>query len=335
MKKSTYDKKGRQAEIRQLLATKSMGMTRSEIARQVGVNKSTITRDIRELSANLSLTELPGGRLRLEPGSYMAQVELSGSELDTLHLNARFLLKLPASPLPHLSSILRKFALAQSRVNPRSSEGFLSTAKELDEIAARIGLDYLRLERILGDLGRAIAQSRKLRFVVQGPEGEKVEEGLPLALEPHVLEGSIHLLYLSDPDGSLASLGITRILELELLDAVLDMGLETDLRQRMSMAWCLAKGKDAPLAVRLKFDANCEARLSSQVWHPSQSLEKEADGTLLWKGQILDPENMYPWILSWGPELEVLEPLWLRERHMQDSRRAYLRYQGSIGLGNT
>ena len=56
-------------------------------------------------------------------------------------------------------------------------------------------------------------------------------------------------------------------------------------------------------------------------WHPSQQIEEQPDGSLFWRAQVAEPQEMLPWIRGWGAECEVVEPAELREMMEGEARR--------------
>ena len=61
-------------------------------------------------------------------------------------------------------------------------------------------------------------------------------------------------------------------------------------------------------------------------WHPTQMLEMEADGSLVWRATVAGTIEIRLWILSWGSDVEVLEPAALRDdvrRTLATALRAY------------
>ena len=49
------------------------------------------------------------------------------------------------------------------------------------------------------------------------------------------------------------------------------------------------------------------------MWHPSQLVTEERDGSLTWQATVAGTIEIRLWILSWGDEVEVLEPAALRD----------------------
>ena len=65
---------------------------------------------------------------------------------------------------------------------------------------------------------------------------------------------------------------------------------------------------------------------SRRRWHPTQTVETEADGSLLWRATVSGTIEIRLWILSWGDDVEVLAPAALRDDVAATHRRAAERY---------
>jgi predicted DNA-binding transcriptional regulator YafY len=57
-------------------------------------------------------------------------------------------------------------------------------------------------------------------------------------------------------------------------------------------------------------------------------LERSTDGSLLWRATVAGTIEIRLWILSWGDDVEVLEPETLRIDVASTHRRAGERYGG-------
>ncbi len=66
--------------------------------------------------------------------------------------------------------------------------------------------------------------------------------------------------------------------------------------------------------VTLRFTATAAGRVEEKIWHKTQRLEMQPDGTLLMYLTVPDLIELKRWVLSWGRECEVLEPEELREQ---------------------
>jgi proteasome accessory factor B len=78
----------------------------------------------------------------------------------------------------------------------------------------------------------------------------------------------------------------------------------------------------ASTQVVLRFTPSVAARVLETTWHPTQRVETAEDGSLVWRATVAGTIEIRLWILSWGDEVEVLEPHSLRTDVASTHRRA-------------
>jgi predicted DNA-binding transcriptional regulator YafY len=80
--------------------------------------------------------------------------------------------------------------------------------------------------------------------------------------------------------------------------------------------------------VRLKFSRTVANRVKNLRYHHSQKIIGESrDGSLIVEFEACGFKELQTWILQWGPEVEVLEPLDLREQVRERARQVVKLYQ--------
>jgi predicted DNA-binding transcriptional regulator YafY len=65
--------------------------------------------------------------------------------------------------------------------------------------------------------------------------------------------------------------------------------------------------------VRIAFHGASAHAVAEREWHPSQHIETRRNGTVVLSLKVADTLELRRWILSFGSEAEVLEPLSLRD----------------------
>ena len=81
----------------------------------------------------------------------------------------------------------------------------------------------------------------------------------------------------------------------------------------------------------LRFAPNVASRVLEATWHPTQTVETEADGSLRWRATVSGTIEVRLWILSWGDDVEVVAPDALRRDVADTLERALGRYAGRPG----
>ena len=91
-------------------------------------------------------------------------------------------------------------------------------------------------------------------------------------------------------------------------------------------AWDVIADEE-PVQVVMRFSTAVARRAAETRWHPSQELEPQADGSLIWRGRVAGLREIRIWILGWGADAEVLEPPELRTAVAEELRRAAATYE--------
>ena len=85
-----------------------------------------------------------------------------------------------------------------------------------------------------------------------------------------------------------------------------------------------AGGADTP--VRIRFDAESARLVRSRTWHPTQFIHSLPDGSVEMTLRARDEAQIARWVLSWGAQAWVLEPLRLRTRLREIARQILARH---------
>jgi len=71
---------------------------------------------------------------------------------------------------------------------------------------------------------------------------------------------------------------------------------------------------DEPIDVAIRFRQDQAPYVAERVWHPSQSVEPQPDGSLILRLRAGGRFEIVRWILGWGDAAEVLAPSDLRDQ---------------------
>lgn len=312
-------------QIEQVVLVHPEGLTRAELARRLGVHRSTISRDIDKLTHQLPISEDTRQRLYLDRHAYLATTRLTMFELEALHLSTRLFAKVMKFPFPYASSALRKLADAQGTVSHHLADRMKSTAEEIDRFPTVSIGPLAQYRKTVEQLGVAITDSRPVIVHHYSRAHDELRQYrlFPLTLEPHPEGKAVHLLswQLNCDPPIFRTLKIERIrsLELETPAPELRKGIPIEeLERRLSRAWSIWTNDGPSTSVVLKFSPAVADRVVETLWHASQSLESHPDGSVIWSVRVSEPKEMYPWIRGWGPDVSVIEPGWLKDKHRSD-----------------
>jgi predicted DNA-binding transcriptional regulator YafY len=65
--------------------------------------------------------------------------------------------------------------------------------------------------------------------------------------------------------------------------------------------------------VRIEFAADIADYIREKVWHETQTIEPQRDGSIVFEAEVAGTEEIKFWVLKWGAKARVLAPESLRE----------------------
>ena len=85
-------------------------------------------------------------------------------------------------------------------------------------------------------------------------------------------------------------------------------------------------GKDAPQRVVIEFSRERAAYARGRIWHRTQHIEEQSNGTILLTFMCKNLLPVVSWVLAWGPHARVVEPILLADQVVDELDRARLQY---------
>lgn len=318
-------KANRLLQIETLLLEHSEGLTPAQIARRVGVHRSTIGRYLPDLPKHIYIDVEDGGRWKIDKSAYLINVRLTLHEAAAVHLAARLLTSCMDRFNPHAASALRKLAQPLERLAPHIAQHLSSSADQID--ADPVRMDPVFLD-VLEDLTLAWANGHRIRVWHRSEKSKPVHEYLfdPYFLEPYALGHSMHAIGNSiSPEGieKLRTFKLERIERVEITKENFIIPSDFDPYRLLRGAWGIwYSDENESEHVKLLFNPHAAGRIRENCWHPTEKITPLEDGSLIWEADIAEPREMMPWLRGWGSEVEVLEPEDIRQLVADDNRKA-------------
>lgn len=311
-------------QIEALLLEYPDGLTQAEIARRVGVNRSTVYRYLPDLTARFVVYEADDGRLAIDRDHYLMNVQLTLHESMALHLAARLMATRTDKQNPHAAGALRKLGLALEKLAPRVAEHLKASAGVMEGQAQRHDRVYLE---VLETLTRAWSDGRVAHLWHRMADGRVFDyDFAPYFIEPYAVGQTTHVIGWREPPGAMRTFKLERIQRIELTDRQYTIPETFDPRELLADAWGIWYTEAEPVEVVLRFHPRVAHRVRETRWHRSEQVEGQPDGSLLWRAPVAEPQEMVPWIRGWGGDVEVLEPVPLREALVNETRKLAAMY---------
>jgi proteasome accessory factor B len=311
----------RTARLRQLedlLLLSPDGLSVAELASQLLVNRRTIYRDIDFLSEQGVPLWQEDGRFGLNRTRYLATVRLTYQEAMALVLAGLLLARTLDERNPHVIAALRRLATTLPDIPSvhlkRAAERVEAYRQDPDQVAV--------LETIVEGWG----SGRKVGVAYRSPRSGELRQRViaPYALEPTA--SGIYIICRDDWAGDIRTFKLARLESAQLLDEPYTIPPDFDPEAHLAGSWGIMSGEQVS-EVTLRFTAAARPFVEERQWHPSQRIQDTPEGGCLLQVRVSEPLEMQPWIRSWGAQVEVISPDWLRERIANDLGQAAEQYR--------
>ncbi|MCC6996187.1 MAG: transcriptional regulator [Deltaproteobacteria bacterium] len=322
-----FDHVVRVVRLVQLLSEKRAGVPVRGIADALGVNERTVYRYLQALEREGYRVEGEDGRYRL-PRDAAGEVRLTAEEERQLRL-----LEVAGYPLvgtqilPRVEALLTRLAGGTSAAGGagRRQGDLLARATLPVSRPGHLAIDYAAHDAVLQGLLKGMDERRTVqaRYFSAGRGEETVRE-----LDPYVFhyDASLEALYL------IAYCHLRRALRIFAVHRFREVTQGTrgfqrppgfDVRKFLAGAFRVYRGEQAA-EVRLRFSAAVAPRIAERTWHGSQKLRRLAGGAVELELTLDGLEEITAFVLSHGPDVEVLAPATLAARVKELHLRAAL-----------
>ena len=303
------NKAARLEQIKHLLLRHKEGLTISEIARHIGVNRSTVWHYYYD--ADLPHTHYEMGsdkRIRLNTDRLNFDISLDLNEALALYLAVRMFTTRMDRHDPSAASAMRKISHAVEPIAPEISRSMAMSADRAD------GDDQLKdpiYIEVLGKLTKAWASGRQVQ-INYASERSGEDHGYifcPYFIEPYAIGQTTYVIGVLADTEQIRTFKIQRIKSAQILPVTYSIPRDFDANVYLENAWGIWVGDNHPVEVVLCFSAKVAKRVKETRWHRKEHIEEQPDGSILWRAQIAEPREMIPWVMGWGKEVTVLAPI--------------------------
>lgn len=316
------NKRERQEAIELKLMTSRLGYRPGELAAHFNVNRATIHRDLEEISQRVNLIQEDAGRYRIPATEYIREVRLSNAEALTIYLALRRFIRQTSHAPAFFGTAIRKITVALHHSSLAEQLGESTEVLDTQRQASRDQTEVWN--RLLQGWYESVVVKLEYR---KGRQTQiETHDFEPYLFEPAVLSHGTYVIGWSRTRGQLRTFKVDRIQRVSLTAQFFTPNQDVTAVDLLRHAWGVWYGVDLTKVV-LRFAPEVAARVRETIWHPSQVLEEQPDGSLLWSVEIAGTLELVSWIRGWGHEVEVLAPESLRAEIADSLRKAAALYE--------
>ncbi|MGH9322502.1 MAG: helix-turn-helix transcriptional regulator [Vicinamibacteria bacterium] len=170
--------------------------------------------------------------------------------------------------------------------------------------------DYRRHRELLELVTRAQNQGRVLAVRYRSYARQETTERRISPYRLCYFRGGLYVIGHDDRRGEVRTFALERIQKAEATSERFQVPASFDFETYMESALGIFRGPE--IRLRIAFRGTSAPAILERQWHPSQRIESRRDGTVVLSLQVADTLELRRWIMSFGAEAEVLEPVSLR-----------------------
>ena len=300
-------------EIYTMIAQKQFPST-STLMERFGVTERSIYRYLEQINLIDAIEfDRENNGYRFTHGDRIKKLRLGDQELITLFTAGEALSHLGAAFRNNFQILLDKMFSATGK--PASREKVSIIVKTPDASINEMVQNHLmtislctKEKRSVSMVYRAHGTKKAIERIVD-PYGLVFFEGV------WVLIGYCHLRK------GIRSFAIDRIIDLKERFLYFEIRGGFDLEEYISSSWGIIHEEPVNITVRFKSDV-AEFILRKEKWHPSEQRKILPNGEIELTFTIAGVNEIKHWIYSWLPNVEVIEPDWLRKQIRKELARS-------------
>ena len=315
------DQLSRQWKIIHALLSARQGKTIAELARTAACHSRTVYRDLEALQmAGFPLrNEAIDGHSHwsmLDSGRRPMPLPLNVTELMALYFSRNMLKVLEGTAIhDSLTSLFEKVKATL----PEQYIGYLDKLENSLQVGVKAHKAYQRLQEHLTTVNTA-AQERHCVEMVYFSMSRRSQTRRKVA--PYKIwfyDETFYIIGYCELRRQVRIFALDRIETLTVLEETFDLPDGFDAQAFMQPSFGVFQGD--PVRVRIRFAPRTAGYIAEKIWHPSQALEPQADGGLIFTAEVAGIEEIKYWVLKWGAGATVLEPAELRTAIVSESQR--------------
>jgi len=304
-----------------LLLRNPLRYSTKDLAEKFDVNVRTIYRDIGALESELRVPVYEErAKWAIDDSYFLPPIRFTVSEALNIFLAARLMVSYSHRYDPNVDSTFSVLASVLPQPLREQVQKTLDWMRGLTRSES-----YLRN---LAKLAEAWMSQQSVNITYRSLPAAKATERIiePYFIEPAAPGHSSYVIAYCHRTGELRIFKVERIEEIELTGETYTIPADFDANKYFSAAWgIVVEGEEQ--TVRLKFSPEIARLMEETTWHPSQVVEKQADGSVVMTLRVFYTYELVTWILGWGEKVKVLEPADLRKEVLQTAKAMVKIYQ--------
>jgi predicted DNA-binding transcriptional regulator YafY len=321
------DQLARQWRVLQTLIASRRGKSAAELADELECHPRTVYRDLEALQAAgfPIYTDREDGRnlwSLLDTVKHQIPVPFTLTELMALYFS-RDMLKVFKDT--HFYDSLESLFKKVKTTLPKASLSYLDELQQILHVGIKPYKEYGKFREIIHQVNEAALDRETLEIVYFAmSKGRQTKR----RVDPYrvwFFNGTFYLIGFCHLRKAVRVFALDRIKMLSRTGESFAVPRDFRLEDFLKSSFGVYQGE--PVRVRIRFAPEVAGYIEEKIWHESQKIRRDKDGSLLFEAEVAGTDEIRYWILTWGAKAQVLEPASLREEIRREATGILERYE--------
>lgn len=313
------DQLARQWKILQYLSISRYGKSVADLAGHLHCHTRTIYRDLDALyDAGFPVYngKIDGKSLWMaDDTSKQPQIPFTLQELMALHFS-RGMLKIFKDTIFY-DSLESLFSKVETTL-PSESIKYLNSVEQTLQVGFSAHKPYDKFKEIISQVNNSAIAKTSLTITYHTMSTGKNSKR---NIDPYLVwffNGAFYLIGYCHRRSDVRTFAISRIKKIEPTKAIFSIPDDFSLESYIGSCFNLFHGEMQN--VKVLFNKKIAGYIKEQIWHESQQIVDQNDGSIIFSAEVAGTKEIKSWIMGWGAQAKVLAPAKLREEIIAEAR---------------
>jgi predicted DNA-binding transcriptional regulator YafY len=307
------DQLGRQWRIIQTLINSKLGKSAADLAEEIECHPRTVYRDLEALQvAGFPIynekVEGKGLWSLLDTVKHQIPIPFSLTELMALYFGSDMLKVFKDTVFyDSLESLFKKIKTTL----PPESIKYLKTVEQTLHLGLKPFKEYGKFREIINRVNEAAIKKLSIEIVYYTMSRKKESRRKVDPYRIWFFSGTFYLIGFCHKRKGVRVFALDRIKMLHQTKEQFEVPEDFDFEDFVGPSFGVFQGE--PVKVKVWFAPDVAGYIKEKIWHESQQIEEQDDGSVIFEAEVAGTAEIKFWIMSWGSQALVLEPESLRE----------------------
>ncbi len=320
------DQLGRQWKIIQRLLSTRRGQPVAELAKSLDCHPRTVYRDLEalQIAGFPVLNERKEGKnlwSLMDTVRHQIPIPFSLTELMALYFS-RDMMKVLKNTIFHdsLESLFKKI---KTMLSPEYIR-YLEQVEKSMEVGRTPHKPYGKYREVIAAVNEATIQRQYIEMEYYTMSRRKKTRRKIAPYKIWFFDGTFYLIGFCLLRQDVRIFVIDRIRKVKLTADTFEIPESFDFKEFMKFRFGVFHGE--PTLVTIRFSSDIAGYIKEKIWHPSQKIKSQKDGSIIFSVEVAGTDEIKFWIMQWGAGALVLAPDALKAEISDEARAVAQNY---------